>query len=107
LDNKSIEDDNNAKELQSQEMARGQYMIDEDASNNSYHECVQATTTPGNEEIVEEICCEPSLEDPLEERFDQFGGDLVIGAKYCIFDHPQLMFVKLLVLLISNVFVLF
>jgi hypothetical protein len=30
----------------------------------------------GSEEVVEEIFCEPSLEDPLEERFDQIGGDL-------------------------------
>ena len=58
------------KELQSQEMARGQYMIDEDASSNSYHEHVQATATLGNEETVKEIFCEPSLEDPLEECFD-------------------------------------
>ena len=29
-----------------------------------------------NEETIEEIFCEPSLKDPLEERFDQFGGDL-------------------------------
>ena len=64
------------KEFQSQEMARGQYMIDEDASSNSYHEHVQATTTPGNEETIEKIFCESSLEDPLEERFDQFRGDL-------------------------------
>ena len=75
-ENESIEDDNEEEELQSQEMARGQYMIDEDASNNSYHEHVQAATTPGNEEIDKEIFCEPSLEDPLEERFNQFGGDL-------------------------------
>jgi hypothetical protein len=34
-----------------------------------YHE--QKTTTPGNEENVEENFCKPSLEDPLEERFDQ------------------------------------
>ena len=51
-------------------------MIDEDASSNSYHKHVQATTTLGNEEIVEEIFCEPSLKDPSGERFDQFGGDL-------------------------------
>ena len=51
-------------------------MIDEDASSNSYHEHIEATTTPGNEETVEEIFCVPSLEDPLEERFDQFRGDL-------------------------------
>ena len=31
----------------------------------------------------------------------------VIGAKYCIFDLPQLMFVNLLALLISNILVCF
>ena len=35
-----------------------------------YHE--KTTTTPRNGEIVEENFCEPSLEDPLRERFDQF-----------------------------------
>jgi hypothetical protein len=35
-----------------------------------YHE--QTTTTLGNEENVEENFCEPSLEDPLGEQFDQF-----------------------------------
>jgi hypothetical protein len=64
------------EELQCQKMVRGQYMSDKDAFGNSYHEHVQATTTPGNEETVEEIFCELSLKDPLEERFDQFGGDL-------------------------------
>ena len=44
-------------------------------ANKSAHEHVQ-TTTCGSEEVVEEIFCEPNLEDPLEERFDQFGGDL-------------------------------
>ena len=44
-------------------------------ASNSYHECVQ-TTTCGSEEVVEEIFCEPSLEDLLGEYFDQFGGDL-------------------------------
>jgi hypothetical protein len=63
-------------ELQSQEMAREQYMIDEDCPSNPHHEHVQATTTFGSEEVVEEIFCEPSLKDPLEERFDQFGDDL-------------------------------
>ena len=43
-------------------------------ANKSAHEHVQ-TTTCGSEEVVEEIFCEPSLEDPLDERFDQFGGD--------------------------------
>jgi hypothetical protein len=81
------------EELQTQEMARGQYMIDEDGPINSYHEHVQGTTTPGNEETVEEIFCEPSLEDPLEERFDQIGGNLDLDkllehAK--IFDEPSL-----------------
>jgi uncharacterized coiled-coil protein SlyX len=73
-------------ELQSQEMARGQYMIDEDASSNYYHEHVQATSTLGNEETIEEIFCEPSLEDPLEERFDQFGGDLDLDK---LLDHAK------------------
>ena len=75
-ENESIEVDNEEEELQSKEMARGQYMIDKDVSNNSCHEHVQAATTLGNEEIDKEIFCEPSLEDPLEVCFDQFGGDL-------------------------------
>jgi uncharacterized coiled-coil protein SlyX len=33
------------EELQSQEMARGQYMIDEDCPSDPHHEHVQATTT--------------------------------------------------------------
>jgi hypothetical protein len=61
-------------------------MIDEDASSNSYHEHVQATSTLRNEETVEEIFCEPSLEDPLEECFDQFGGDLDLDK---LFDHAE------------------
>ena len=44
-------------------------------ANMSAHVHVQ-TTTCGSEEVVKEIFCEPSLEDSLEERFDQFGGDL-------------------------------
>jgi hypothetical protein len=36
----------------------------------------QTTTTPENEETVREIFSEPSLEDPLEERFAQFEFDL-------------------------------
>jgi hypothetical protein len=63
------------EELQTQEMARGQYIIDEDGSNNSYHEHVQATTF-GSEEVVKEIANEPSLEDPLEACLAQFGDDL-------------------------------
>ena len=59
------------EELQSQEMARGQYMIDENDPSNSYHEHVQATSTPRNEEIVEEILCEPNIEDPELECFAQ------------------------------------
>jgi hypothetical protein len=35
-----------------------------------YHE--QTTTTPWNEETVEDNFCEPHLEDPLGEHFDQF-----------------------------------
>jgi hypothetical protein len=41
-----------------------------------YHE--QTTTTPRNEENVEENFCEPSLEDPLGERFDQFCEQAVV-----------------------------
>ena len=44
-------------------------------ANKYAHEHVQ-TTIYRSEEVVEEIFCEPSLEDPLEERFDRFGGDL-------------------------------
>jgi hypothetical protein len=40
-------------------------MIDEDGSNNSHHEHVQATTF-GSEEVFKETVNEPSLEDPLE-----------------------------------------
>ena len=67
-------------------MMQGQYMIDDDASSNSYHEYVQATSTLGNEETVEKIFCEPNLEDPLEERFDQFGGDLDLDK---LIDHAE------------------
>ena len=49
------------------------YMEDEDTY---YHE--QTTTTPRNGEIVEENFCEPSLEDPLGERFDQFCEQAVV-----------------------------
>jgi hypothetical protein len=44
-------------------------------ASSSHHERVQ-TTTFGSEEVVKEIFCKPSLEDLLEERFDQFGDDL-------------------------------
>jgi hypothetical protein len=41
-----------------------------------YHE--QTTTTPRNEETVKENFCEPSLEDPLGEHFDQFCEQAVV-----------------------------
>jgi hypothetical protein len=41
-----------------------------------YHE--QTATTPRNEENVEENFCEPSLEDPLGEHFDQFYQQVVV-----------------------------
>jgi hypothetical protein len=74
------------EELQSQEMVRGQYMIDEDCPSDHHHEHVQATTTFESEEVVEEIFCEPSLEDPLEERFDQLGDDLDLNK---LLDHAD------------------
>jgi hypothetical protein len=66
------------EQFQSQEMAREQYMIDEDCPSDPHHEHVQATTTFESEEVVEEIFCEPSLEDPLEKSFAQFEFDLDI-----------------------------
>jgi hypothetical protein len=66
------------EEFQSQEMARGQYMIDEDCPSYPHHEHVQATITFESEEVVEEIFCEPSLEDHLEKSFAQFEFDLDI-----------------------------
>ena len=42
-------------------------MIGEDDTNNPHHEHVQAPTTHGSEENVDE----PSLEDPLGEHFAQ------------------------------------
>jgi hypothetical protein len=50
-------------------------MIDEDCSNNSYHEHVQAIKF-GSEEVVKETVNESSLEDPLEKSFAQFEFDL-------------------------------
>jgi hypothetical protein len=41
-----------------------------------YHK--QTATTPRNEENVEENFCEPSLEDPLGEHFDQFYQQVVV-----------------------------
>jgi hypothetical protein len=57
------------EECQSQFVANynGQYMEDE----YTYY-LEQTTTTPRNEETVEEIFCEQSLKDPLGEHFDQF-----------------------------------
>ena len=63
------------EKFQSQEMTRGQFMIDEDGPNNSYHEHVQATTFR-SEEVVKETVNEPSLEDPLDACLAQFGDDL-------------------------------
>jgi hypothetical protein len=66
------------EELQSQLRAERHYMIDENENDmsNPYHEHVQATTTLGSEEVVEEIVNKPSLKDPLEESFAQFEFDL-------------------------------
>jgi hypothetical protein len=57
-------------------MARGQYMIDEDCPSNPHHEHVQATTTCGSKEIVDDTVSELSLEDPEVECFTQDGEDL-------------------------------
>jgi hypothetical protein len=54
----------------------GQYMEEECTY---YH--VQTTTTRGNEENVEEMFSEASLEDPLEECFAQFEFDLDLDMK--------------------------
>jgi hypothetical protein len=43
----------NDEEFQSQLMAKGHYMIDEDESNNSCHKHVQAITTLESEQIVD------------------------------------------------------
>jgi hypothetical protein len=66
------------EELQSQLRAERHYMIDENENDvsNPHHEHVQATTTLGSEEVVEEIVNKPSLKDPLEEGFAQFEFDL-------------------------------
>jgi hypothetical protein len=64
------------EDLQSQEMARGQYMIDEDCPSDPHHEHVQAATTRGSEEIVDDTVNELSLEDPEVECFTQDGDDL-------------------------------
>jgi hypothetical protein len=72
--------------FQSQEMAKGQYMIDKDCPSDPHHEHVQATTTFVSEEVVEEIFCEPSFEDSLEECFDHFGDDLDLDK---LLDHAD------------------
>jgi hypothetical protein len=53
------------EEFQSQLMATGHYMIDEDDFSNSYHEHVQATATLGSEVVFEEIVNEPTLKGPF------------------------------------------
>ena len=64
------------EEFQSQEMARGQYMIDEDTSSNSHHEHAQTTTKLVSEEIADEVVSEFSSEDPKMECFTQYDCDL-------------------------------
>jgi hypothetical protein len=64
------------EELQSQEMARGQYMIDEDCPSDPHHEHVQTTITLVNEEIADEVVSEFSLEDPKMECFTPDDCDL-------------------------------
>ena len=51
-------------------------MINEDGPSNSYHEHVQATTTCGSEEIVDETVSELSLENPEVVCFTQDENDL-------------------------------
>ena len=64
------------EEFQSQEMAKGQYMIDEDASSNSDHEHAQTTTKLVNKEITNEVVSEFRLKDPKMECFTQDYCDL-------------------------------
>lgn len=64
------------EEFQSQLMAEGHYMIDEDDSSYLHYEHVQATTTFGSEVVFEKIVNEPSLEDPFEESSAQFEFDI-------------------------------
>ena len=66
------------EKLQIQEMARGQYMIYEDDIL-THHEHVQATTTCGSEEIVDDIVSELSLEDQVE-CFTQDGDNLNLDS---------------------------
>jgi hypothetical protein len=55
------------EELQSQEMAIGQYMIDEDCPSDPHHEHVQATTT-----LVSEERADNHEEEEKEEQVEQF-----------------------------------
>jgi hypothetical protein len=55
------------EELQSQEMARGQYMIDEDCPNDPHHEHVQASTT-----LVSEERADNHEEEEKEEQVEKF-----------------------------------
>jgi hypothetical protein len=55
------------EELQSQEMAIGQYMIDEDCPSDPHHEHVQATTT-----LVSEERADNHKEEEKEEQVEQF-----------------------------------
>ena len=64
------------EEFQSQEMAREQYMIDEDTYSNSNHEHAQTTTNLVREEIADEVVSEFSSEDPEMECFTQDDCDL-------------------------------
>jgi hypothetical protein len=57
------------EEFQCQDIMREQYMIDEDDISNAHHEHVQATTTCGSEEIIDETVSELSMEDPEVECF--------------------------------------
>ena len=63
-------------ELKIQEMAREQYMTDEDDIGNPHCEHVQATSTRGSKEIFDETISELSLEDHEVECFTQDGDDL-------------------------------
>ena len=64
------------EEFQSQEMVRGQYMIDEDTPSNSHHEHAQTTTKLVSEEIADEVVSKFSSEGPEMECFTQDDCDL-------------------------------
>jgi len=76
------------KEFQSQLMATGHYMIDEEDSINLHHEHVQATTTLGSEVVFEETVNEPSLKVPFGESCNQFefNLDLVLEQDEALLD---------------------